>query len=123
MDASAILASVEKVTKAFTKQRKREERSARARYRRYDALTTSRGPTVREAAWEIMEEAYLKASAKNTLPASARQIMYAARGHILEVTDKSKLDGQYFSQTLLPDFMQPDPQVSQGRWEKAWIRP
>ena len=36
----------------------------------------------------VMEEAYLKASANGTLPAHARQIMYAARPHIQELADR-----------------------------------
>jgi hypothetical protein len=51
-----------------------------------------------------MERAYLKASANGTLPANARQIMYAARPLIQQQTEK-KLDDQYFTQTLLPDYM------------------
>ena len=51
-----------------------------------------------------MEEAYLKASADDTLPANARQIMYAARGHIQERTGK-QLKDTYFTQTLLPDYI------------------
>lgn len=46
----------------------------------------------------------MKASANNTLPAKARQVMYAARGKIQDRTGKS-LDDRYFTQTLLPDFM------------------
>src|SRR5262249_30535155 len=46
--------------------------------------------TVKEAAWKVMEDAYLKASDNGTLPAKARQIMYAARGQILELTGRTK---------------------------------
>jgi hypothetical protein len=51
-----------------------------------------------------MPGAYLKASANGTMPATARQIMYAARPLIQRETEK-KLDDQYFTQTLLPDYM------------------
>ena len=43
-----------------------------------------------------------RASANNTLPANARQIMYAARKYIQERTGK-QLNDTYFTQTLLPD--------------------
>ena len=33
--------------------------------------------SLKDAAWEVMEEAYLKASNDGKLPANARQIMYA----------------------------------------------
>ena len=60
-----------------------------------------------------METAYLKASSNGTLPAHARQIMYAARGAIQERTQKP-LGDQYFIQTLLPDYLRehPDKEVS-----------
>ena len=53
-----------------------------------------------------MEAAYLKASAGGRLPANARQIMYAARPYILEQTGQNKLNDAYFTQTLLPGFME-----------------
>jgi len=52
-----------------------------------------------------MEEAYLKASGNGTLPANARQIMYATRGKILELTGLKKFKDSYFTQVLLPDYM------------------
>ncbi len=58
-----------------------------------------------------MEEAYLKASARGTLPALARQIMYAARPHIQREADREIGKGfdQYFTQTLLPDYIEENP--------------
>src|SRR6516165_7755189 len=51
-----------------------------------------------------MEQAYLKVSGNDTLPANARQIMYAARPHIQKVTGR-ELHDSYFTQTLLPDYL------------------
>ena len=48
--------------------------------------TRARSIQFKEAAAEIMEKAYLKASDNGRLPANARQIMYAARPHIQKVT-------------------------------------
>jgi hypothetical protein len=42
--------------------------------------------------------------ANGTLPANARQVMYAARGEIQTMTGKP-LDDQYFTQTLLPNYI------------------
>ena len=53
-----------------------------------------------------MEEAYLKASANDTLPALARQIYYQARPKIMEMTDDKELAYGYFSQTLVPDYIE-----------------
>ena len=60
----------------------------------------------KEAAWEVMEEAYLAASGSRGLPATARQIYYQARPKIMAMTDDKELRYGYFSQTLLPDYIE-----------------
>jgi hypothetical protein len=92
----AIAAGVRAVTKDWARQRKGEERDASRRARRHERLVQWREPRIKEVAYEVMEEAYLKASANGTLPANARQIMYAARPLIQQQTEK-KLDDQYFT--------------------------
>jgi hypothetical protein len=104
--AEAIKAAVCNVTREWGRQRKAEERNRSAALNRYARLVPSYRTTSREAAFEVMEEAYLKASDNGTLPTKPRQIMYAARPAILEVTGKGSLRGQYFSQTLLIDYME-----------------
>ncbi len=81
----------------------------------YAGLPPKRKVNQRQAAWAVMEEAYLKASSNNTLPAHARQIMYAARGRIQEITGKPLKDS-YFTQTLLPDYMREYPEKTAG-WD------
>lgn len=100
----AITELVTGVTKKWTKQRKAEERSAAAAVNRRYVFRPSRY-TIKDAAAEIMETAYLKASGNGRLPANARQIMYAARPFIQERTDQ-KLNADYFTQTLLPDYIE-----------------
>ena len=73
---------------------------------RWARLVPSYRTTLREAAFEVMEEAYRKASDNGTLPVKPRQIMYAARPAILEATGEDSLSGPYFSQTLLIDYME-----------------
>jgi DNA topoisomerase VI subunit A len=102
--AEAIAAGLRTVTKDWARQRKAEERDASRRHMRYARLVRYREKKIKEVAYEVMEQAYLKASANGTLPANARQIMYAARPLIQQQTEK-KLDDQYFTQTLLPDYM------------------
>ncbi len=104
MDKSAIITAVTVVTKKWAKQRKAEERHARAESNRRWVMTSRDRFTIRDAADDVMEEAYLKASSGGTLPAHARQIMYAARGPIQAATGE-QLNDQYFCQTLLPDYM------------------
>jgi hypothetical protein len=68
--------SVIGVTGRWAKQRKAEERQASARANRHARLIrASDYYNFRSAAFEVMEEAYLKASSNGTLPAMARQVM------------------------------------------------
>jgi len=85
--------SVLSVTKNWAKQRKAEERHASAAANRRARLISSYRETIKDVAFEVMEKAYLAASTNDTLPATARQVMYAARPEIQERTDR-KLDDQ-----------------------------
>jgi hypothetical protein len=67
---------------------------------------------IKEAAWLVMPAAYAAASSGGTLPANARQVMYAARGPILRLTGKRELNDQYFTQTLLPDYIEAHPEIT-----------
>jgi hypothetical protein len=77
--ADAIIITTRAVTKAWAKQRKAEERNANAVSNRCMRLTPSTRITLRDAAFSVMEDAYMAASDGNTLPAKGRQIMYRAR--------------------------------------------
>ena len=82
----ALIGAVESVTKRWAKQRRAEERDDSARMRRDEAMARSQRVTIKDAAWQVMEAAYLKASDGGRLFANARQIMYAARPGVLELT-------------------------------------
>jgi hypothetical protein len=71
---------------------------------------------IKEAAWQIMEEAYLNASDNGRLPANARQIMYAARPYILKTTGLKSFGDQYFTQTILPHYLEAHPVQTQN-WD------
>jgi hypothetical protein len=88
----------------FTKQRKAEEKHSSAGRWRMSRMTEVRGKYLIEAASEVIKDSYMKASDNNRLPATARQIYYVARPLIEERTDKP-LSYSYFSQTLLPNFV------------------
>ena len=103
--ANDIIGLVREGTKKWTKTRKAEERSPSARFYRASRMTRERGVSFKEAAAEIMEEAYNHVSGGGELPANARQIMYAARGHIQKVTGR-EIESKYFTQTLLPDYLE-----------------
>jgi hypothetical protein len=101
-----IINLVTSATKKWTKQRRAEDRRTSARWRRAEIFDRPARWTQKDAAWDVMEEAYMKASANDTLPATARQVMYAARPKIQEQTGGRQLDDKYFTQTLLPDYME-----------------
>jgi hypothetical protein len=84
--AAAIISATVAVTKDWAKQRKAEERDRARIDRRWDALVRSERVTIKDAAWEVMDEAYNKVSDNGQLPARPRQIMYVARPLILKLT-------------------------------------
>jgi hypothetical protein len=118
MDAQTIIGLIGKVTRKWAKQRKMEERSASAQLNRRRALVRSCQVSVKDAVNESIEEAYLAVSSNNTLPAHARQIMYDVRRRIQSVTDLP-LDDAYFTQSLLPEFMRENPDLTAG-WDVAF---
>ena len=120
IDPQKITEIIKSVTGKWEKQRKAEDRHASARLRRQAALASRREEriTTKRAAYDAMPAAYLKASANNTLPAKARQVMYAARGAIQDRTGKP-LNDQHFCQTLLPDFMAEHPDLTRD-WKIVW---
>ena len=104
--ATDILDVVREGTKRWTRTKKSEERHPGMIRYRMSRMTKEPRTSQKDAAWEIMEEAYLKASANDTLPALARQIYYQARPKIMEMTDDKELQYGYFSQTLVPDYIE-----------------
>jgi DNA topoisomerase VI subunit B len=115
----AIGAAVTAVTARWAKQRKAEERHASAQLRRYDAMTRTRRLTLRDATFQVMEEAYLKASGGDRFYANARQIMYAARPLVLAATGgEIWSDDSYFTQQLLPDYI--SEHGLEGTWKVAY---
>jgi hypothetical protein len=103
--AEALVGLVQQVTSKWAKQRKAEERHARAELNRDDRMLRRRGFTFKEAAEQVMAQAYAHASDNGKLPANARQIMYAARPAMLEITGKDQMSDKYFTQQLLPDYI------------------
>jgi hypothetical protein len=90
-------------TRKWTKQRKKEERESRARSYRSEYVRMYAMPLT-DAAKKVIPEAYAKVSGPRNLSAHARQIFYAARPKMEEMTGK-KLKSEYFTQTLLPQYM------------------
>lgn len=104
--ANDMIDAVETATRKWTRQKKSEERQpGNIRYR-FSRMTKEPRTTQKDAAWEVMEKAYMAASSNNTLPAKTRQIFYQARGPIMAATDDKELEYNYFSQTLVPDYIE-----------------
>ena len=72
--ANDIIDAVETATSKWTRQKKSEERHPGMIRYRASRMTREPRTTQKEAAWQIMEEAYMAASGNGALPASARQI-------------------------------------------------
>jgi hypothetical protein len=102
--ANDILDAVETATSKWTRQKKSEERHPGMVRYRASRMTKEPRTTQKDAAWQILEDAYMAASGNGTLPALARQIFYQARPKIMAMTDDKELAYGYFSQTLLPDY-------------------
>ena len=104
---TALRQSMQRVTKDWTKAKRHADKRDRLRERQLDRLARyERRVSIKSAAYSVMERAYLKASANDTLPANARQIMYAARPFVLELTGgRCWKNSSDFTQRLLPDYM------------------
>src|SRR5262245_16863477 len=104
--ADDMIDAVETATRKWTRQKKSEERHPGMIRYRVSRMTKEPRTTQKEAAALILEEAYMAASGNGTLPALARQIFYQARPKIMAMTEDKHLDYGYFSQTLLPDYIE-----------------
>jgi hypothetical protein len=118
--AAAINGAIGAVLKDWERQRKAEERDRSAALNRRYRLVRSSRLTIRDAAFRVMRESYLAASNNGTqpaLPVKPRQIMYAARPKILQMTGEVKLKDSYFTQVLLIDYME---EYDCDTWDITW---
>jgi DNA topoisomerase VI subunit B len=98
--------SIALVTKDWRKLKKKQERKeCRSEQALKPMKPRLQKVTIRDAAFQVMEHAYMKASDNEKYPANARQIYYAARPFILRETGEEQLDSQYFTQALLKDYI------------------
>lgn len=83
--------SIKKVTKDFTTEKRKVKRERRLNEGGYSRASSyhHRETFVKEATFDSMKEAYMKASANNTLPAKLRQVMYALRPLVQEKTSRT----------------------------------
>ena len=109
------LKGITKDWKAAKRQADRDESAGRTG--KQDERGRVRELTIKDAAYDVMPQAYAEASSKGKYPANARQIMYAARPKVLALTGGRRWDNSsYFTQHLLPDYMRYNPQGTAG-WD------
>jgi DNA topoisomerase VI subunit B len=120
--ADAMIAAVQSVTRAWFRQRKAEERDAGQKLRRRDALRKQdKKLTLIEAFAEMAEEAYMKASGNGQYPPPARQVMYACRTKLQELSGRvfGKSTDQYVTQTIIPNFQLQNPEATK-HWDVVY---
>jgi hypothetical protein len=119
--STALATGLHAVTKEWTAAKRHADRQQRISQQQLARLQRARAVrplTIKEAAYQVMRRAYMAASAQGRLPANARQVMYAARAEILRLTDKEwgPRTDQYFTQHLLPDYIDAHPAETAG-WD------
>lgn len=121
--SEALAAMIRALTKAWKAAKRRADREDRVQERDLEDMRKRnrvRETSVKDAAYEVMEDAYLRASARGTLPANARQVMYAARPLVLRLTGgKCWKESSYFTQHLLPDYIAEHPDKTAG-WDVVY---
>ena len=113
-----LASAIRTVASGWKKAKRQADKKDRVRKRDLERFRSYRPPkiTIRRAAFEVMEQAYMKASANGRYYANARQIMYAARPFVLERTGGENLDSRYFTQTLLKDYLE----IYTPGWRVVW---
>ena len=108
--------AIKRVTRDWKKAKRRADKEDNVSSGEFRRLSHRNVVSIRNAAFEIMEEAYNKASSNGKYYAKARQIYYQARPTILERTGRSQLDSRYFTQTVLKDYIE----ETDVEWRVIW---
>lgn len=107
---------VRSVASPWMKEKRQADRDGRLRQQQLERMRKAqrhRQLTLVDAANQVMEEAYLQASGDKADPANARQVMYAARRRVLDLTSgKCWSNSSYFTQKLLPKFIDANPELT-----------
>ena len=115
---NALDTAIKFVTKEWTAHKKKELRQDRQLDKEREEMRRAkkrRDISVKDAAFEVMQKAYMKTSGDGTLPANARQVMYSARPWVIELAGKCWKNSSYFTQVLLPEFQELNPELT-----KSW---
>lgn len=101
------------VTKGWTKAKRGQQKATASALRRAAPPKTPR-LSIKQACYRVMEEAYRLASGDGRYPATARQVMYAARLRVMALTGGEfyEPDSQSFQQRVLPKFQVDNPELT-----------
>lgn len=118
--SSDLSKAVRAAAKGWKRQKRHADRNDRVSYSflRWMRSGSTRA-SIRDTAFEVMEQAYNHASANGKYYANARQIMYAARPLMLAKQPSLPLDGNfsvYFTQALLKDYIE----EYSPNWRVVW---
>jgi len=117
MIAKDMLDAIKGVTKTWKAEKRKADKQDRVSTKELERMREKpHSISLKDAAFDVMEEAYNKASSNGKYYANARQIMYAARPDILRITGKAQLDDVYFTQTLLKDYLE----EHEPNWKVVW---
>ena len=102
------------VSKDWARIQRQEIRDRQAAERARERMLRAcyRERSIKDIVWENMAEVYAKVSGNGLLPAGARQLMYAMRPIVLAELPEKNFSDQYFTQDLLPTFMQENPELT-----------
>jgi DNA topoisomerase VI subunit B len=123
--ADRLKSVVDHVIAAWAKQRAAEHRQASARARRGERLARVKPAhemTVKEAAWQVMVEAYIVVTEDGRYYANPRQVFYIARPLMLalpEFPEGKRVEDKYFTQTLFNDYLKAHPEET-ADWKIDW---
>ncbi|MBD3289735.1 DUF2399 domain-containing protein, partial [candidate division KSB1 bacterium] len=103
----------------FKKKRHREMKRIEREDKKAFRKTKKEDDSLKAAAFEVMEQAYMKASSENKLPANARQIMYAARPLVQDIAGDIWKNSSYFTQNILIEFLERNPELTEN-WDVVY---
>lgn len=104
-----IAKAIRSAGKDWKTAKRKADKQDKVRHSDLSRMRTYRPPrvSIKDYAYEVMDEAFNKASANGRYLANARQIMYAARPLVLELSGgRCWRDSSYFTQTLLKDYIE-----------------
>lgn len=113
----ALKDSVAKVAKEHKKAKKRMGRLDEQQHQRARRAERNERCGLKEASYEVMEDAHNAASGNGRYPANVRQIMYSARPHVQNRTgEKFYADTRIFTSGVLPKFIAEHPDLTKD-WD------